>query len=273
MSYRPHRDQIAIWTGWPAFLHHSRRASLSTSRPTDDFIIKGQTISIFSLRYLFQLFFLFLRSTFFNQIREGGSRKKEESKVYPNRVDGFHSQFHSGLLLLLVICIFLGEWGRKIFWPTRCAWYVMNDSRSVLHAVLPSKSVGDCLRRLFFFSYPHLIRITFWIVWMSGRRYSNKRGGAFGYVCKGEKKINISEQNYQHTKKNQDDRHSNAVELFRCFTCLKFTRLQQHSEIPLACYRIHSWSGCHFFLVVGGSSSRRFGKQTTIFFFYFSPPQ
>jgi hypothetical protein len=65
---------------------------------------------------------------------------------------------------------------------------VMNDSRSVLHAVLPSKSVGDCLRRLFFFSYPHLIRITFWIVWMSGRRYSNKRGGAFGYVCKGKKK-------------------------------------------------------------------------------------
>jgi hypothetical protein len=27
---------------------------------------------------------------------------------------------------------------------------------------------------------------------MSGRRYSNKRGGAFGYVCKGKKKKYLS---------------------------------------------------------------------------------
>ena len=79
------------------------------------------------------LFSFLLRSTFF--------------PITKKRIEHFHSQFYSGPLSFFLICIFFGMSGISL---SRCVWYVMNDSRFVLHAVFRHrKSVGDCLRRLF----------------------------------------------------------------------------------------------------------------------------
>jgi hypothetical protein len=97
-------------------LHHQRSAN--------------QTFSLF----LFFFFSFLLRSTFFS------NNKK--------RIEHFHSQFYSGPLSFFSdLHIFLEMSGISL---SRCVWYVMNDSRFVLHAVFRHrKSVGDCLRRLF----------------------------------------------------------------------------------------------------------------------------
>lgn len=100
LSYR--RDRIAIWTGWHAFHPLSRRASLSTSPPTDDFIIKGQK------RFHFLLLSLSLlstrRMTFSINNRFPTLHSLKEKVFFGKQSRRLHSQFHWALFLRVEFC-------------------------------------------------------------------------------------------------------------------------------------------------------------------------